>query len=256
MCAAIVNGLLMKGVCECDNIRVYDINPEKTLMFKKIGVYKTDSIREAAEFADYLFLSVRPQNFDEVLDVLKGFDFTNKTIVTIAAGISMGHICDYLGQSVSVIRVMPNTPMTLGLGAIGICKNESVSDETLNEVIGFFSPLGVVGKFDDEEKLNSIISLTGSSPAYIYLVIKTMIDWGVEHGFSEKDAKELVCAAVSGSAELLRTSELSPEELISGVCSHGGTTIVAVDHLRSMNFDKALSEAMDKCYDRAKELSK
>lgn len=254
MCRAIVNGLLMSGELDCEHIKVYDKDESKSLAFKTVGIYKCESSKAAAEFADYLFLSVKPQNIDEVLAELSGISFENKTIVTIAAGITTSHIESFIAGA-PVIRVMPNTPMLIGEGTAAITKNDKVKDEDFKNVCKMFEKLGTVCTMS-EDKLDPVISLSGSSPAYVFLFIKIMCDWAKEKGFSEKEAKELVCSAFRGSADLLRSSEKSPEELIRDVSSHGGTTLQALAQFEKHGIETVIRDALDACEKRAKELSK
>jgi pyrroline-5-carboxylate reductase len=107
-----------------------------------------------------------------------------------------------------------------------------------------------------EDKLNPVISLSGSSPAYVFLFIKIMCDWAKEKGFSEKEAKELVCSAFTGSADLLRYSETSPDELIRDVSSPGGTTLQALAQFEKHGIAAVIRDALDACEKRAIELSK
>ncbi len=254
MCRAIANGLLMSGELDCEHIKVYDKDESKALAFKTVGIYKCTDAKDAARFADYLFLSVKPQNIDEVLTELSGVEFKGKTIVTIAAGITTKHIESFI-PDVAVIRVMPNTPMLIGEGTAAITKNEKVSDKDFDTVCKMFEKLGTVCTMS-EDKLNPVISLSGSSPAYVFLFIKIMCDWAKEKGFSEKEAKELVCSAFKGSADLLRNSQKSPEELIKDVSSPGGTTLAALASFEKHGIETVIRDALDACEKRAKELSK
>lgn len=254
MCRAIASGLLMSGELDCEHIRVYDVDEAKSLAFKAIGVYKCDGIKAAAEFADYLFLSVKPQNIDDVLSELRGESFKNKTVVTIAAGITTAHIESFI-PGAAVIRVMPNTPMLIGEGTAAITKNAYVADADFKNVCKMFEKLGTVCTMS-EDKLDPVISLSGSSPAYVFLFIKIMCDWAKEKGFSEKESKELVCSAFRGSADLLRSSDKSPEQLIKDVSSPGGTTLEALAQFEKHNVETVIRDALDACEKRAKELSK
>lgn len=254
MCRAIVNGLLMSGTLDCEHIKIYDKDEQKALAFKAIGIYKCENAVKAAEFADYLFLAIKPQNMQEVLEELRNVNFENKVVVTIAAGISTNFIGSFLCNT-AIIRVMPNTPMLIGEGTAAITKNSLVKDDDFDTVCDMFKKLGTVATMS-EDKLNPVISLSGSSPAYVFLFIKIMCDWAKEQGFDEKQAKELVCSAFKGSAELLRVSEKSPDQLIRDVSSPGGTTLAALAEFENHNFKKTVKEALNACAKRAAELSK
>lgn len=256
MCRAIVNGLLMGGVVECDRIRIRNRTPEKLLDFKKIGIYPAQTAHDAVEFADILFLAVKPQNFDEVLDEIAGENFEGKTVVSIAAGITIKHINEKLGKNVAVVRAMPNTPMLIGLGAVGVCRNDNVSDEVYGEICSAFEKMAVVTKLSDEDMINKIIPVSGSSPAFVYLFIKIICDWAKENGFDEETAKKLVCATFEGSARMLLQSADTPDKLIRDVSSPGGTTLAALAEFEKAGITDIMRTAMDACLKRAYELSK
>lgn len=255
MCRAIVNGILMGGVCESENVTVHDKMTEKYADFKKIGIYPSSTVKEAAEFADIIFLAVKPQNFDEIIAELSACCLKGKTLVTIAAGISTDYIAKGIEKGVGIIRVMPNTPMLIGMGAAAICKNPYVSDEAFSCVCEMFRSVGEVCVME-EDKLNTVIALHGSSPAFVYLFIKSMLEWAKENGFEDEEAKKLVCSAFEGSARMLLTSENSPEELIRAVSSPGGTTLAALAEFEKNGFERTVKDAMDACTRRAFELSK
>lgn len=255
MCRAIVNGVLMGEVACSDTLRIYDTDTSKYMDFKKIGVMGTSTMKEAVDFADIVFLAVKPQNFDDVLSELSSCDLFGKTLVTIAAGISTDYVAKGVGKEVGVIRVMPNTPMLIGMGAAAICKNAFTTEEDFDNVCKLFRVLGTVCTMG-EDKLNSVIALHGSSPAFVYLFIKAMMDWAKAQGFDEKTAKELICSAFEGSAQMILQSDKSPDELIRAVSSPGGTTLAALAEFEKADVCRIISDACDACTKRAQELSR
>ena len=157
-----------------------------------------------------------------------------------------------------VVRVMPNTPMLIGKGMIALCRNENVTDEAFDFISKGFASSGSIITIDESE-MNRIISVTGSSPAYVFMMIKAMYQGAVDQGLlgdslSEKDIIDSICNAIIGSAELMKSSTKTPDEQIATVCSKGGTTERAVAELNNYNFCEGIVSAMKKCTQRADEL--
>ena len=257
MAHAIINGILKNSSDFTSNdIILYDKFPSQLADYPSIKA--ASSASDAVKNADFVVFAVKPQNFDELLNELKNssIDYKSKTFITIAAGISCEYIQSYLPNA-AVVRAMPNTPMLIGAGVCSVCKNEYVSEKNFKTAFALFSALGVAFELD-ESKMNAIISLTSSSPAYIFLFIKSLMDGAVLQGLEFKDENEMrriACETVIGSAKLLMNSEKSPEQLIKDVTSPGGTTAEAMKVFYEAEFEKTVHEAMKACTRRAEELS-
>lgn len=257
MASAIINGIVSNSKeFKKEDIILYDKIKEKPQAYS--GMTVAESAYEAADKADYVVFAVKPQNFEEVLGQLKecGLEYGKKTFITIAAGITCGFIEKYFPNA-SVVRVMPNTPMLIGKGVCSVCRNQYVSDEAFKTSFSLFSSLGVAFELG-EDKMNEIISLTSSSPAYIFLFIKALMDGAAAQGICFEDEKELrriACETVIGSAQLLMSSEKTPEQLISDVTSPGGTTAKAMEVFYNSGFEEIVNRAMIACTKRAAELS-
>lgn len=258
MAHAIINGILKNSPdFTADDIVLYDKFPSQLADYPMIKAAR--SAVDAAREADFVFFAVKPQNFAELLTELKdsGFDYKNKTFITIAAGISCEYIQSYLPDA-AIVRAMPNTPMLIGAGVCSVCKNNAVSEKSFKVAFSLFSALGTAFELD-EEKMNAIISLTSSSPAYIFLFIKALMDGAVLQGLefeNERQLRTLACQTVIGSAKLLMESDKSPEQLIRDVTSPGGTTAEAMNVLYGAEFEKTMHAAMTACTKRAEELAK
>ena len=150
---------------------------------------------------------------------------------------------------------MPNTPLLLGKGASALCPSDNISDEDKQIVYNMFAGSGVC-EYITEEHMNEIISVNGSSPAYIYLFAKAMADYAQECGIDYDKAMNLICATLEGSAKMLKESGDSADTLIKKVSSKGGTTIAALDCLESLGFYDAVKKGMAACTKRAEELGK
>ena len=174
-------------------------------------------------------------------------------VITIAAGITTETVSSALNGA-HVVRALPNTPIFIGKAVTALCKNDSTTDEEFEFVKGIFGASGSITVIDECE-MNRIISVTSSSPAYVFKFIKAICDGADAQGLDGKALLCSVCAVVSGSAEMLANSDKTADELIAMVCSKGGTTERAVAELDAFDFDAAIVSAMKKCTARADELS-
>lgn len=255
MATAIIGGILKSGSADGEHITVYDVMAEKLdAMAREKGIQKAGSAAEVVKASDITVLAVKPQNYAEVLESIKPAADESKVIVTIAAGISTDYIAKTIGVSCPMVRVMPNTPLLLGKGATALSRR-NISDEDFSYVYDMFANGGEVAILD-ESKMNAVIAVNGSSPAYVYLFAKAMVDYAVKEGIDAGEAMKLVCATLKGSAEMLEKSGDTPEVLINKVSSPGGTTLKALEKLDEKDFYNSVIEAMDACTKRADELSK
>ncbi len=254
MATAIINGILRSGSIPAENITVFDVLTDKLDAMTSKGIRAAAAAADAVEASDIVVLAVKPQNYAEVLESIKSAVTAEKVIVTIAAGISTDYIANALGCDCPMVRVMPNTPLLLGVGATAMSRR-NISDEDFSCVYDMFAN-GGVAEVLDESRMNSVIAVNGSSPAYVYLFAKAMIDYAKEEGIDESSAMRLVCATLRGSAEMLEHSGDTPDELIKKVSSPGGTTLKALEKLDEKDFYGSVKEAMAACTERAGELAK
>ncbi len=261
MATAIINGML-RSAFPVSDIILYNRTPEKLLEFKNKGAVIAKDIKDAVSLADCIFLCVKPQNFPEVLSEISSIDrLDNKVFVTVAAGISSSTVSD-AAHGAPVVRAMPNTPMLIGQGVIALCKNKLVSELAFEEITNIFSACGKVIKIDEAD-MNKIISVTGSSPAYVFLMVQAMYEGAVKQGLldgvsslSQKDILDGICDTLIGSLMLMKSGTKTPSEQISTVASKGGTTERALSELAKYQFSEAIVSAMEKCTERADELGK
>lgn len=255
MATAIINGILVQKAETPDLIFVFDLDDAKLALMREKGVRTVSSCQELTKQADIIVLAVKPQNYDEVLNDIRPAVDANKTFVTIAAGISIAYIRSRLGTDVPAVRVMPNTPLLLGKGATAMCRSENIAEDDFQKIYQMFALSGVVEEMD-EQQMNAVIAVNGSSPAYIYYFAKAMRDYAVSVGIDETKALNLICQTLEGSAAMLRESGDSPDTLIGKVCSKGGTTIEAMNILQQHHVEDSIVEAMQACTRRAEELGK
>ena len=234
---------------------VFDVSEEKQNLMKELGAAVCGSCADVTAKSDIIVLAVKPQHYAEAIASLKDAATAEKTFVSIAAGISISYVQNALGKACPVVRVMPNTPLLLGKGASALCPSDNISEEDKQIVEELFAGSGVC-EYITEEHMNEIISVNGSSPAYIYLFAKAMADYAESCGIDYDKAMNLICATLEGSAAMLRESGDSADVLIEKVSSKGGTTIAALNKLREHGFTEAIRDAMQACTDRAEELGK
>ncbi|UNM95217.1 pyrroline-5-carboxylate reductase [Ignatzschineria rhizosphaerae] len=237
---------------------VCDRNADKRQFFQDtLGVSASADYRDFMESLDIVVLAVKPQGFPSLLDELKSLIKPHQLIISVAAGVSVEAILRGIGQkSHPIIRVMPNTPSTIGLGASAIYANGEVSESQQAITQTIFSSCGVTAWLQEEQLISAAVAVSGSSPAYIYYLMEIMTKVGIEMGLDETSSKTLTQQAVLGSAKYSQLSDLSLETLKKNVMSPKGTTEQAIFSLENNHFDRIIKEAMSAAFDRDQELSK
>ena len=254
MAKAIIEGIL-NAELDVSRVVLYDVNEAQytslACLSDKFTIAK--SAIEAAKLADTILISVKPQNYADILDSLKNAEgYDQKLYISIGAGISTEYVKRVLGN-VSVVRVLPNVPMLIGKGVSVICRNKDVLASDFSFVKSVFASAGSVLEIEEQE-MNRIIGVTSSSPAYVFKFIDSICKGASEQGLDTDGLLEAVCDMVIGSAIMLKNAKETPCELISKVASKGGTTERALATLDKYAFDEAIKEAMKACTVRADEL--
>lgn len=255
MAGAIIGGMLQSGALDYPHLILSDKFPDKYAAYVECGAIPASSPAEAARQADCVVLSVKPQNFPEILPELGAVPgIESKLIITIAAGIPSRRVKEALGGA-PVVRVLPNTPMLVGQGVSVICRAEDVTAEDFAFVRSVFEASGSVTVIDESE-MNRIISVTSSSPAYVFAFIDAIYKGALEQGLEIEGLLESVCDVVIGSAALLKAGGLTPEEQIKRVTSKGGTTERAMAVLCEQDLAGTVAQAMKACTARAEEMDR
>lgn len=253
MATAILDGVVSKRVFQTDRIMISNPHFDKLAHPKALGVEVTTSNEEVVANSDIIILAVKPQMFEEVIADIRN-RCVGKCIVSIAAGISTAWIRDRIPGAL-VIRVMPNTPLQLGLGATAVADSSDVSSDLFQCVCNIFSAAGSVAVIP-ESQMDDVIPVSGSSPAFFFRMADVMVRWAQEQGMDPRVSLELTAATMKGSAEMLLSSGKTANELTRQVCSPGGTTLAALTAFDDRDFDGLIYDAMNRCTRRSKELGK
>lgn len=256
MGSAIIGGLLSSGLSDKDHIIAADKNPESVDRLKNTyGIQASTENIEISSNADILFLSVKPNMFAAVIPEIRDTVKENAIIVSIAAGQPIARIESLFEKPVKLVRVMPNTPALVGASMSALCKNERITEEEIAEIQSIFNSFGE-SEIVSESLIDAVVGVSGSSPAYVYMLIEAMADAAVADGMPRAQAYKFAAQAVLGSAKMVLETGKHPGELKDAVCSPGGTTIEAVAVLEKNGFRSAVIEAQRACVKKSIEMSK
>lgn len=250
MATAIIKGITKANI----NVDIfgYDIDEARVNSLNNVKFLQADKL---ASQCDYIVLAVKPQSFTDVLTSMKPAFNSNAVVISIAAGISASKISELLCTNAKVVRVMPNTPLMLGEGATAMSRTDNVSDDEFQFVQQIFSCAGVCQTIS-ADKMNEIIAINGSSPAFIYEFARCFIEYGKSVELDEKVCLELFAQTLIGSAKMLTDSGNTIEELITMVSSKGGTTIAGLNSFKNDNLEAVVGNACKACVARAYELER
>ncbi len=220
----------------------------------RLGVKTTTDNREVAEAADVLIISIKPYQFSDVIPEIADVVGDDTLVISIAAGMTINAIMEHFGKAIHLVRTMPNTPALVGAGATGMCFTDLVSEDEKRKAIEIFESFGIVSVVP-ESMIDTIIGVSGSSPAYVFMFIEAMADAAVADGMPRADAYRMAAQSVYGSAKMLLETGKHPGELKDMVCSPAGTTIEAVRVLEENGFRSAVIEGQMACVRKAKEMA-
>lgn len=254
MAGAIIGGIIKNGLIPPEEIIGSDISAVGREHVQNIyGIRVTPDNRKVAERADVLFLSVKPQYYSTVIAEIRHVITKNQLVITIAPGKTLSWLDEQFGKPVKIVRTMPNTPATVRQGMTAICPNDYVSKEELDYVISILQTIGET-EVISENLIDAVVAVSGSSPAYVFIMIEAMADAAVAEGMPRAQAYKFAAQAVYGSAKMVLETEKHPGELKDMVCSPAGTTIEAVRILEQKGFRSALIESMKACAEVSRKL--
>lgn len=243
MATALVQGILRAGLCRPDQLRAGDVHaPQRERFEKETGVKACAHNAEVAAFCDLAVLAVKPVHVREALASFRE-PFGQKLLISIAAGIPIQTLENGLNPGARVVRVMPNTPALARAGISVFSAGRHVKEEDLRHTEAILGAVGTAIPLP-EEMLDAVTGLSGSGPAYIFLVIEALADGGVEMGLPRDVANQLAVETVLGSAKLVLETKRHPRELRDMVTSPGGTTMEGLRVLEECGVHAALVKAV------------
>jgi pyrroline-5-carboxylate reductase len=256
MGSALIKGILSRNLIAPEKVTVSDVVMEQLEGLRKtFGVSVTKDNKKAVRDADIIILAVKPQNMAEVLEGISGSIDKGKLIISIAAGISTGFIEEYLKKGARVMRVMPNTPALIGEGAAAIARGSAATDEDFSFTRHIFEAVGITVAVK-EELMDAVTGLSGSGPAYVFVIIDALADAGVNMGLGRDIALKLSAQTLLGAAKLCLKGDKHPAELRDMVTSPGGTTIAGLQAIEEGKLRATMMAAVQAATLRAKELGK
>lgn len=254
MASAMMSGIIANGIVETKDIIGADVfasSREKAQ--DSLGICVTDSNRQVVEESDIFVLSIKPQFYENVIAEIREVVRENQIVITLAPGKTLAWLEAQFQKPVKIIRTMPNTPAMVLEGMTAACPNVYVTEEELSavlEILGGFGDVEVV----PEKLMDAVVAVSGSSPAYVFMMIEAMADAAVAEGMPRAQAYKFAAKAVLGSAKMVLETGKQPGELKDMVCSPGGTTIEAVKVLEATGFRSSLMEAMEACAEKSRRL--
>ena len=233
---------------------LYDRNEEKAQHLSQQGYGKScKHLKEAVEASEMLILAVKPQNFLAAARLIKETEQEAKLLVSLLAGTSIQTLKHNFPHA-QIVRMMPNLAMIHGEGVIGLSSDEALEAGIKEDLSKIFETLGKI-YWLPEEKINGLAALTGSGPAFFFVIVEAMIDAGIAMGFTAKDARELVQQMVQGGLTLLKKTPKHPGELRWQITSPQGTTIMGLKKLEELALRGAIIDTFLATYERGEELS-
>lgn len=254
MASAIMGGIIGKKMISAEEIIGADLfAPGREKVKEQFGIQVTEKNQEVVEKAEVIILSVKPQFYEEVINQIKDCVKKEQIIITIAPGKTLAWLAEKFGKEVKIVRTMPNTPALVGEGMTAMCPNEHMEKEETEYVKRLLESFGRV-EVVPERLMDVVVSVSGSSPAYVFMMIEAMADAAVSGGMPRAQAYQFAAQAVYGSAKMVLETGKHPGELKDMVCSPAGTTIEAVRTLEEMGFRSSIIEAMKVCEEVSRNL--
>ncbi|MCR4892243.1 MAG: pyrroline-5-carboxylate reductase [Lachnospiraceae bacterium] len=254
MASAMIGGILKHGVTTKENILGYDtlLSVRKEAQ-ARLGILTAGSDTEVVVNSQIIVLAVKPQFYMDVIEEIRNVASIEKLFITIAPGKTLDWLKNAFHHNVKIVRCMPNTPALVGEGMTGACPNELVSEEEFEKVMRILNSFGKA-RHVPERLMDAVVSVSGSSPAYVFMMIEAMADAAVADGMPRQEAYRFAAQAVYGSAKMVLETGRHPADLKDMVCSPAGTTIEAVRVLEEKGFRAAIMDAMRACTEKSKSL--
>lgn len=256
MAEAMIRGIVQNQLVPPDRILASDISGERREHIS--GTLHVETVRDNGSLVDQsnvIFLSVKPQAVPRVLNGIGPHMGPEKLLVSIVAGVPIKTLSAGMPEGPRIVRTMPNTPVTVMEGAMAIASDSPALPEDLETVETLFGPLGSTVRIE-EKLIDAVTGLSGSGPAYVFMVLEALADGGVKMGLPRDVAETLAAQTLMGSAKMFLETRMNPAELKCMVTSPGGTTVAGIHELEKGGLRAALMNAVEAATKRSMELGK
>ena len=251
----LIRGLIQSGKVKKKDIITSDTNRERLAHIQKTyGARITTSNVDLVENASIVIIAVKPQNIDDLLEELAKSSHEEHLIISIVAGIATERLAAKMHHQSGIIRVMPNAPSSVLAGIAALCPGGNVSGADLKRAVSIFECVGKTVIIRNEALMDVVTGLSGSGPAFIFLVIESLSDAGVQLGISRKEASLLAAQTAYGAAKMLLETGRHPSDLKDIVATPGGTTFAGLKMLEKGNFRSTIMYAVEAATERSRDL--
>jgi len=256
MATSLIGGLINRGFLPSQITASDPGGHQRQVLTEKFGVHTFGDNNAHFGIPDVVVLAVKPQIMKKVvLDIASSVEETNALVLSIAAGIKVNHLQQWLTPETAIVRTMPNTPALIGEGATGLYANANVSAQQKHLTEAIMDSVGISHWVDEEFKIDVVTALSGSGPAYFFLFMEYMQKTAIELGLSPEVAAKLTEQTALGSAILAQRSAQSIQELREKVTSPKGTTEAALNSFKENDFEKIVKQALNSANERSIQLS-
>lgn len=252
---AMVEGIMKSGIVTGEHVIISNRHPQLLQPLQELYGCSIRSNQEVAKDADILFLAVKPYMYKDVIDEIRNVVKRDVIIVAIAAGITIQDLYDMFGRELKVVKAMPNTPALVKEAMSALAFGDVMSEEDCDIIMQIFQSFGKCAKVQ-EDMMDAVTIVSGSSPAYLFMIIEAMADAAVLEGMPRSDAYTFAAQAMLGSAKMVLETKKHPGELKDMVCSPGGTTIEAVKVLEEKGLRSAIMDGMHACAQKSRKMKK
>lgn len=255
MSQAMIAGVLNSRLVDASCIFASDVlESSRTLCKDKYGINVTDNNVEVAEKVDMLILAVKPHVYNDVIKEVKDYIKPECIVISIAAGQSITKMEKLFSSSTKIVVAMPNTPAMVSEGMSAAVINKNISEDDCKSVEQFFKSFGKL-EFVSDDLLGTVSAVSGSSPAYVFMMIEAMADAAVKGGMKREQAYTFASQAVLGAAKMVLETGVHPAKLKDNVCSPKGTTIEGVIELERTGFRNSIITAMEASMDKFEKMT-
>ena len=254
MANAMIGGIVKAGIFSPADIWGSDANAaQRDKTAKEHRINTSEQNKDAVSGSDYVIIAVKPQVYEAVLPDIKSAIKPDTVVISIAPGKTLSFLAERLGNESKIVRLMPNTPALVGEGCTGVCRNQNVSDDEFAFVKKMLEGFGRAYEVK-ENQMDAVVAVSGSSPAYVFMLIDAMADGAVAEGLDRATAIQMAAQAVLGSAKMVLETGKHPGQLKDMVCSPAGTTIDAVAVLEEAGFRGSVIDAMSACAEKSRKI--